>query len=142
MNPTLMLSLWIALGGAIGSLARFALAGWFQRGLEGRLPALQGFPVGTVLVNVSGSFVIGLLAALRGSGGESILPHSMRFFLLVGVCGGYTTFSSFSLETLQLADKGEWARAGANVLTSVAICLVAVWLGHTLALAINKARAV
>ncbi len=140
MNPTAATYLWIALGGALGSLLRFVLGGWLQRGLESRLPVLLGFPIGTMLVNVSGSFVIGLLASLKVAGGESLLSPPMRLFLLVGVCGGYTTFSSFSLETLQLADKGEWARAGVNVLVSVAVCLLAVWLGHALALAFNKAR--
>ncbi len=142
MNPTVAIYLWIALGGALGSLARFALGGWLQRGLESRLPVLLGFPVGTILVNVTGSFVIGLLASLKAAGGESLLPPPLRLFLLVGVCGGYTTFSSFSLETLQLADKGEWTRAGVNVLGSVAVCLLAVWLGHALALAFNKTRGV
>lgn len=140
MNPTAATYLWIALGGALGSLLRFVLGGWLQRGLESRLPVLLGFPIGTMLVNVSGSFVIGLLASLKVAGGESLLSPPMRLFLLVGVCGGYTTFSSFSLETLQLADKGEWARAGVNVLVSVAVCLLAVWLGHALALAFNKTR--
>ncbi len=142
MNPTMLTCFWVALGGALGSLARFALGGWLQRSLETRLPVLLGFPVGTILVNVSGSFVIGLLAFLKIAGGESLLPPAARLFLLVGVCGGYTTFSSFSLETLELANKGEWARAGVNVLGSVTVCLFAVWLGHTLALALNKARGV
>ncbi len=142
MNLTLATCLSVAIGGALGSVMRFALGGWLQRGLESKLPTLVGFPIGTILVNVSGSFVIGVLASLKIAGGESLLPPSARIFLLVGVCGGYTTFSSFSLETLQLADKGECARAGVNVLVSVAICLLAVWLGHALALALNKARGI
>ncbi|MSR67018.1 MAG: fluoride efflux transporter CrcB [Pedosphaera sp.] len=133
---------WIGLGGAIGSISRFAIGNWVQQKLNAKLPALLDFPTGTILVNVSGSFLIGLLAFLKKSGGESLLAPSARLFLLIGICGGYTTFSSFSLETLQLADKGSWPKAGWNVLVSVAACLLAVWLGHQLALTLNKARGV
>lgn len=131
---------WIGLGGAIGSLSRYAIGNWVQQKLEGKLPALLDFPIGTLLVNVSGSFLIGLFAFLKNSGGEPLITPAGRLFLLVGICGGYTTFSSFSLETLQLAEKGAWPKASSNVLLSVATCLLAVWLGHQLALTLNKAR--
>lgn len=132
--------IWIGLGGAIGSISRFAIGNWAQQKLEGKLPALLDFPAGTIFVNVSGSFLIGLFAYLKNSDGEPLLNPAVRLFLLVGICGGYTTFSSFSLETIQLTEKGAWLKAGWNVLASVAMCLIAVWLGHQLALLLNKPR--
>jgi len=85
------------------------------------------------MVNVTGSFVIGFVAALTEPGGRVLLSVTARRFIMVGILGGYTTFSSFSLQTLNLARDGEWLYAGANVVLSVAVCLLAVWLGHVLA---------
>jgi CrcB protein len=98
------------------------------------------FPWGTLLVNVSGSFVIGLFAALTGPDGRYIAPGNLRDFVMVGLCGGYTTFSSFSLQTVALAQDGEYLRAGLNVVGSVALCLLAVGLGVAAAGAINGVR--
>ena len=107
---------WVALGGALGSALRYFLAGLVGRWLE------HAF-LGTMFVNGSGSLVIGFIAAL----GPLKLWEQL---LMIGVCGGYTTFSSFSLQTLELAHEGRWSVAFANIAGSVFLCLAAVWLGH------------
>ncbi len=112
----------VALGSALGGAARFLLAGWVGARLG------ESFPWGTVLVNVLGSALIGALAAQ-----EEMLSPEARQFLMVGVLGGFTTFSSFSLQTLRLAQDGDWVRAAGNVLGSVALCLAAVAVGYRLA---------
>jgi len=123
--------LWIALGSALGGVARFGcsslVANWFG----------QTFPWGTLLVNVLGSFVIGFFATLTGPDGRVLVPGDTRQFVMVGLCGGYTTFSSFSLQTLTLVQDGEIARAGLNVAGSVVLCLASVWLGYVAAAALN-----
>lgn len=124
-------TLWVALGGAVGSVARYWLAG-LMAGLA------TAFPWATVLANVSGSFLIGLAATLSGPEGRLLVPPEIRQLVIVGLCGGYTTFSSFSLQTLQLAQEGRWLLAGGNVLLSVVACLLAVWLGHVAALALDR----
>jgi fluoride exporter len=120
----LLNSLAVAAGGALGSLARFWLAELLAT------LGVAGFPWATLLANVSGSLLIGVLAALMA--GEGRFPDSpaWRLFWVVGICGGYTTFSSFSLQTLELAQGHAWIRAALNVLLSVALCLGAVWLGY------------
>ena len=124
--------LWIAIGGALGSVARYWFSGVVARHFG------ETFPWGTLLVNVSGSLVIGFFATLTGPDGRWLVPPWFRTqFFMLGLCGGYTTFSSFSLQTLNLAEEGEWLHAGANVLLSVVLCLVAVWLGHLLAVTFN-----
>jgi len=115
----------IAIGGALGSVLRFAFSGCVAN------PAGQAF-LGTMLVNVSGSFIIGLFASLTGSDGRWTASPMMRNFFMIGICGGYTTFSSFSLQTLELMQGKQWLQAGANTLFSVILCLVAVWLGYIL----------
>ncbi len=82
--------------------------------------------------------MIGVLAALLTSDGRPLVAGDARAFLMVGVLGGFTTFSSFSVETLTLARGGEWAAAGGNVVASVVLCLVAVWLGYVGAAAFNR----
>ena len=114
---------WIGLGGAIGSIARFAIAAAIDRA------SADPFPLGTVLVNISGCLVIGFFAALTTPGGRYGVPIDVRQFVMVGICGGYTTFSSFSLQTLVLVDVGDVFRAGLNVVVSVVMCLLAVWIG-------------
>jgi CrcB protein len=125
---------WIALGSALGGMARYAcsslIANWVG----------QGFPWGTLVVNVAGSFVIGFFATLTGPDGRLLAPADMRQFVMIGLCGGYTTFSSFSLQTLTLVHDGELARAGLNVGASVVLCLLAVWLGHVAAAALNAVK--
>jgi CrcB protein len=123
--------IWIAVGGAIGSVARFWLSGWIARHFG------ETFPLGTLLVNVSGSFAIGLFATLTEPEGRWLVGPSMRQFFMIGICGGYTTFSSWSLQTLNLLRDGEWLYAGANVALSVVLCMLAVWFGHLLAITIN-----
>lgn len=129
-----MTYLWVALGGALGSVARFWLSGAVARQFG------ETFPWGTLLVNVSGSFAIGFFATLTAPEGRWLAPVSFRQFFIYGVCGGYTTFSAFSLQTLNLAQDGEWFRAGANAAGSVLLCLVAVWLGHLAAAGINSMK--
>jgi CrcB protein len=129
-----MTALWIFLGGGLGSLARWWASGFVAERFG------QSFPWGTLLVNVTGSFVIGLFAALTGPEGRFMAPISLRQFFMVGVCGGYTTFSSFSLQTLSLIEEGEWFRAGANTVLSLVLCLLGVWLGHAMALAVNATK--
>ena len=126
--------LLIALGGALGSVLRFAL--------NGLVSAQWGatFPWGTLLINVSGSFLIGFFATLTEPGGRVFASSNTRQFFMTGICGGYTTFSSFSLQTLNLARDGEWFRAGAYTVGSVVLCLVAVWLGHVAASYLNQLK--
>jgi len=117
---------WVALGGALGSMARFWMAS--------AVAAVTGlaFPWGTLAINVIGSFVIGLVFALTGPGGRFDVSSDARIFVMVGLCGGFTTFSSFSLQTLMLLQDGYMLRAGAYVLGSVVLCLLFVWLGFLL----------
>ena len=122
---------WIAAGGALGSVARFALTNYAARRWG------ENFPWGTLLVNVTGSLLIGILAALGESSGKLSAPNVQRFWI-VGVCGGYTTFSAFSMQTFHLVRAGHPLAAGANVLLSVALCLVAVWAGYWVASALAR----
>ena len=112
---------WVALGGAVGSVAR-ALVGMALR---------SSFPWATLLINVTGSLLIGGLMARLGPA-ESESAASLRSLLVVGFCGGFTTFSTFSWQTLEQMQKGQWGAAAANVLLSVTLCLLAVWLGFRL----------
>ena len=96
--------------------------------------------MGTLVINVTGSFVIGLFAELTAPEGRALVSPAFRTFFMVGVCGGFTTFSSFSLQTLNLVQDKEWLYASLNILLSVALCLIAVWLGHVLALRIHPMK--
>jgi CrcB protein len=128
------LAMAVAAGGALGSWARWAVGGWAQR----RAAAASGWialvPAGTLVVNLVGCFAIGALAGWFEERGA--VDPTLRIFLLVGVLGGFTTFSSFGFETLALARDGNWALAAGNVVTSVAGGLAGVWLGLTLARAV------
>jgi CrcB protein len=124
----------VALGGALGSVLRFVLANFCNVQVGGT------FPWGILIVNVTGSFLIGFLFSITEPGGRWFASPATRDFLMVGICGGYTTFSSFSLNTLNLARDGDWLRAGGNILGSVAFCLAAVWLGHAAAAAMNQMK--
>lgn len=121
-----MTAIWIAAGGALGTLVRY----WINLLATARLG--EAMPWGTIGINISGSFLIGMVAALTEPGGRLMLSPEVRLFLIVGFCGGYTTFSSFSLQTLALLQAGEPVRAAANVVGSVLLCLLAVWLGYNL----------
>ena len=124
--------LWIALGGALGSVLRYWLAGLTAKWFEAMLGAPHSMAfLGTMFVNISGSFAIGLIAALGP------IPFTRQLFM-IGLLGGYTTFSSFSLQTLELAHEGRWLHAGGNVLLSVALSLAAVWLGHACGAAMRR----
>jgi fluoride exporter len=126
--------IWIAIGGALGSVARY----WCS-GIAARLIG-ETFPWGTLIVNVAGSFVIGFFATLTGPDGRMFVGSTARQFVMIGLCGGFTTFSSFSIQTLELVHDGEWLQAGVNIAASVILCLLAVWLGHILATSINIMR--
>ncbi|HEX3953439.1 MAG TPA: fluoride efflux transporter CrcB [Stellaceae bacterium] len=125
--------LYVALGGALGSMARFWLAA-----LVAEILGPQ-FPWGTILINIVGSFVIGFFATFTGPGGRMMASFNTRAFVMVGICGGFTTFSAFSLQTLDLARQDRWLQAGGNVVISVVVCLLAVWAGHMLAFALSPA---
>ena len=128
----LVIPLWVALGGAIGSLGRYWCSGLVARWVG------ETFPWGTLFVNVVGSFLIGLVFTVTGPDGRILFGTGPRQFMLVGVFGGFTTFSSFSLQTLNLMQDGEWLWAAGNVAISVSLCLLGVWLGHNLAVTINR----
>jgi CrcB protein len=117
---------WIALGSALGGVARH----WCTV-VSARLFGTS-FPWGTLFINVLGSFVIGLFFTLTGPAGRLGVPTNAKLFVMVGLCGGYTTFSAFSLQTLALFQEGEWGRAAAYVAASVVVCLIAVWAGAAL----------
>jgi fluoride exporter len=121
-----MAYLWVAIGSALGGMARY----WCS-GIAARLIG-ETFPWGTVFVNILGSFVIGVFAAMTAAEGRFLVAPEVRIFVMVGLCGGYTTFSSFSLQTYALWREGEWLWAGANSILSFVLCLAAVWLGHML----------
>ena len=124
--------LWIALGSALGGMARYACQGWAARLIS------ETFPWGTLIVNIVGCSFIGFFATVTGSDGRVIVGTTMRPFVMVGICGGYTTFSSFSLQTLNLARDGEWFLAAVNVIASNLGCLFAVWLGYVCAMALRR----
>lgn len=125
----------IAGGGALGSVARYWVAVWAA-------PYSRSMPWGTVGINVVGSFVIGFFGTLTLAGGRHPAPEWARLLVMVGVCGGFTTFSSFSLQTLDLLRAGAWNRALLNVGASVLLCLLAVAAGHGLAARLNGGAAV
>ena len=119
-----MIYFWVAVGGAIGSMARLWL------GVKVTLLTGLAFPWGTILVNIIGSLVIGFVATLTGPNGRVVVPIDAQAFVMVGLCGGFTTFSAFSLQTLELARDGRLLYAGGNIMLSVVLCLTAVALGH------------
>ena len=120
----------VALGSVVGGVARFLVSVLFASELG------DGFPWSTLFVNVTGSFIIGFYSALTGPDGRLLA----RQFVMVGICGGYTTFSAFSLETLRLVQSGNLQAALLNIGISVAGWLTAVWIGHALATRINRLR--
>lgn len=125
---------WVALGGAIGTVGRYWLSGVVAQAFG------ETFPWGTLVINVTGSFVIGFFGTLTGPDGRVFAGTTTRQFVMIGICGGYTTFSSFSLQTLNLMNDGEWLYAGGNITLSVVLCLVAVWVGHVLAVSLNTMK--
>lgn len=126
---------WVMAGSALGGILRFGLTrltlGWNS-----------SFPWSTIAVNILGSFVIGYFGTLTVSGSRFAVSENMRLFVMVGVCGGFTTFSSFSLQSFDLLREGAWWRALLNIGLSVVLCLTAVAVGHILAHRINGTAAV
>lgn len=112
---------YVAVGSAVGGVARFALASLVQQ------RAGPNFPLGTLVVNISGSFVLGLV--LRYALGTQAISPEVRALLTTGFCGGYTTFSTFTYDTVLLLEDGQTSRAGLYVLLSVALSLAGAWLG-------------
>jgi fluoride exporter len=126
--------LWIAIGSALGGVARYACS---------RAVALrygETFPWGTLSVNVIGSLVIGFVAALSGPDSRVMISPNARTFLMVGLCGGFTTFSSFSLQTLELFRNRDFGEAFGNILLSVAACMAAVAIGYIAGAALGGTR--
>jgi CrcB protein len=119
--------LWVAIGGALGSMARYAIA-TATADLAGGL-----FPWGTFGINISGSFLIGLFFELTAANGALPASADMRLFLMAGLCGGFTTFSAFSLQALQLLKGGDYAQAAGYMVGSVALCVIATALGFWVA---------
>jgi CrcB protein len=109
----------VMIGGAIGSALRYAMSTWIAEAAQ------STFPWGTLAVNVLGSLVIGLFAGLTGPDGPLLVSPVGRAFVTIGILGGFTTFSSFSLQTMLLLQDGQWISAASNVLASVLLCLVA-----------------
>jgi fluoride exporter len=122
----------VALGSIVGAVARFLVSVLFVSQFG------NGFPWGTLFVNVTGSFVIGFYAALTGPDGRLFVSVRQRLFVMVGICGGYTTFSAFSLETLRFVQSGNAQTALVYLLVSAITWIASVWLGHALAARLNR----
>jgi CrcB protein len=127
--------LWVTIGSALGGLLRYAIT-------RLTLTYSIGFPFGTILINVLGSFVIGYFGTLTLQSGRYPASENLRLFVMVGICGGFTTFSSFSLQTFDLMRSGAWGRALANIVLSVILCIAAVAAGHLLAYRAVPAQAI
>jgi CrcB protein len=125
----------VALGSVLGGVLRW-LAGVVVHDYFGAV----GFPWATLFVNVTGSFAIGFYAALTGPDGRALAGPRQRQFVMTGVCGGYTTITIFSLETLRLMQSGDLRAAGLNVGVSVVVWLAAVWFGYALAMRLNRLK--
>jgi CrcB protein len=130
----MLMYLWIAVGSALGGMARYWCSGVVAAAFG------ETFPWGTLIVNIVGSFIIGFFATVTGPDGRLLVNSATRQFVMVGICGGYTTFSSFSLQTLNLTRDGEVFHAGMNIVLSVVLCLLAVWLGYVAANALNQLK--
>ena len=131
---TVQFYLWIGLGSALGGMARYWCTGVMARLLG------ETFPWGTLLVNVLGSLIIGFFATATAPDGRLFVGAEARQFVMIGLLGGYTTFSSFSVQTLSLLNDGEWLYAGLNIGLSVILCLLAVWIGHSIAVHYNAMK--
>lgn len=134
MTPTIRLYAAVAAGSALGGVARLlcSLAAVSALGAE--------FPWGTLAANLMGSFIIGLYAILTEPDGRLFASPATRQFVLAGFCGGFTTFSMFSLETLLLFERGEPVLAAANIGLSLCTWLIAAWLGHLVGLRLNRLK--
>jgi CrcB protein len=122
----------VAIGSAVGGAARFGVSGLVARSVG------ETFPWGTLVVNVVGSLLIGVVAAVTGPDGRLLVSPLTRVAVMPGFFGGFTTFSSFSLQTLSLVQDGEWVRAAGNIVLSVGLCLAGVWLGAAIGAWLNR----
>jgi CrcB protein len=120
----------VMLGGALGTLARYVLSVLAS-------PISRELPWGTIIINISGSFLIGLFGSLTLAVGRFPVSENVRLFVMVGLCGGFTTFSSFSLQTLDLMRTGAFGKAATNVVMSVVICVLAVAAGYLIGVQLN-----
>lgn len=125
---------WIGIGSALGGVARYACS---------RAVALhygETFPWGTLIVNIIGSFVIAFIAALSAPESRVMVSPNARSFLMVGICGGFTTFSSFSLQTLELIRNRDFGEAFGNIVLSVGACMASVAIGYVVGASVGSAR--
>jgi len=129
-----MVYLWIAIGSALGGVGRYWCSGLIAERFG------ETFPWGTLTVNVVGSAIIGFVATLTGPDGRMFVPSEARQFVMIGILGGFTTFSSFSLQTLTLSTDGEWLQAAGYIVLSLLLCLLGVWLGHSGAVSLNQLK--
>ena len=120
----------VMIGGAFGTLARYGVSVLMA-------PYSRDLPLGTILINVTGSFIIGLFGTLTLAQGRFPVSDTVRLFVMIGLCGGYTTFSSFSLQTLDLIRSGAMVRAMINIAASVVLCVAATACGHLIAAHFN-----
>ena len=127
----------IGLGGALGSMLRFGIGSFIDTSVQ---KTGYIFPWGTIIVNITGCFIIGFVFTISTAEGRVYMSPLTRNFITIGILGGYTTFSSFSWQTLSLAQSGQMWGAVANVVLSVVLCLVGVWLGAWVAGWINQLR--
>jgi fluoride exporter len=132
VSSQVLMPLWVALGSALGGTFRYWCSGFIAERIG------ETFPWGTLFVNVLGSMLIGLFATITGPDGRLLIGAETRMFFMLGVFGGFTTFSSFSLQTLNLIQDGEWLYVSGYVIGSLVLCLVGVWLGHMLGMAYNR----
>lgn len=123
--------LWVIAGGALGTFLRYAVSLL-------ALPISRDLPWGTIIINIVGSFVIGLFGTLTLASGRFPASENLRLFVMVGICGGFTTFSAFSLQTLDLLRSGATTRAAINIVVSVSLCVAAVAAGHLIAACLNE----
>lgn len=128
--------LYVAIGSAVGGLARFIVGTWLQSRLDDWAPRANAphflpFPIGTLIVNVTGSFLLGVILAVVARQGEH--ANATRLLLAVGLCGGYTTFSTFSADTMGLIENGGGGLAMLNIVASVVLALLAVLAGASVA---------
>jgi len=128
------LYLVVAAGGALGTISRYFVSGLVANAFG------ETFPWGTLIINVTGSFIIGFFWTLTAPDGRLFVSGSTRQFVMTGFCGGFTTFSSFSLQTMNLLRDGEWLPATGNVLGSVTLCMLGVWLGSLAAATFNQLK--
>ena len=131
-SSPLTMTLAVAAGSALGGVLRYWCSGFIAERIG------ETFPWGTLFVNVVGSLLIGLFATVTSPDARLVVGPAVRMFFVLGLFGGFTTFSSFSLQTLNLIQEGEWLFAAGNIFGSVFLCMIGVWLGHTLGIAYNR----